>query len=60
MQNGNTSEGCNILVPCLSLWIGDYNRTVCASISFYSYDACMDISHYMDLLDILEQNAYAE
>lgn len=60
MQNGNTSGGCNILGPCLGVWIGGYNRTVCASLSFYTYDICVDILHYVDLLDILEQNAYAE
>lgn len=59
-QNGNTSKGRNILVSCLGLWIRDYHRTVCASISFRSHDTYVDILCYMDLLDILEQNVYAE
>lgn len=60
MQNSNTSEGCNILVSCLSLWIRDNHTTVCASFTFCLHDAYVDILCYRDLLDVLEKSAYAE
>lgn len=42
-----------------SLWIESYHQTVCA-IYPSSHLAHLDVLHCMDMLDILEQNAYAE
>lgn len=60
MQDDDTSKGCSFLGSCLSLWIRDSHRIVCASMAFCSHDVCVDNLHYMDLFDILEWNAYDE